>query len=118
MANEYLTRTPTSSGNRTTWSFSFWAKISGITATVFTGFGAYKTGTTQGDDLFYRTGTGGAIRFTSVDSGSGSSYVADVLDNAYKRDNASWMHVLAVANTTAVTNGNDRWHLSTQCSGT
>ena len=111
MANEYLKRTPTSTGNRTTWSFSFWVKITGRTGIVLTGFGAYKTGTTQGDDIFFRTGTGGAIRYTSIDSGSGSSYLADVLDNAYKRDNASWMHVLAVANTTAATNGSDRWHL-------
>ena len=107
MANEYLKRTPTSTGNRKVWTWSGWVKISGITAAPLVTFGAYRTGTSQGDDIFFRVGTGGAIRFTTY---NGSSYEADILDNAYKRDNASWVHVLAVANTTAGTTI-DRWHL-------
>lgn len=107
MANEYLKRTPTSTGNRKIWTFSCWAKITGITATDLVLFGAYRTGTSQGDDIFFRVGTGGALRFTTYD---GSSYSADILDNAYKRDGASWMHVIAVANTTASTDI-DKWHL-------
>ena len=107
MANEYLTRTPTSTSNRTTWTLSCWAKISGVTGADLVFFGAYRTGTSQGDDIFFRTGPGGAVRFTTY---NGSSYEADILDNAYKRDNASWVHVMAVANTTAGTTI-DRWHL-------
>jgi hypothetical protein len=107
MANEYLKRTPTSTGNRKVWTLSCWAKISGVTGADLAFFGAYRTGTSQGDDIFFRTGTGGAVRFTTY---NGTSYEADILDNAYKRDNASWMHVIAVANTTAGTTI-DRWHL-------
>ena len=107
MANEYLKRTPTSTGNRKTWTWSGWAKISGVTSADLVTLGAYRTGTSQGDDIFFRVGTGGAVRFTSY---NGSSYEADILDNAYKRDNASWVHVMAVANTTAG-GTTERWHL-------
>ena len=38
MANEYLQRTPTSTGNRKVWTFSFWIKnqqIPGTSGNIF-----------------------------------------------------------------------------------
>jgi len=105
MANEYLQRTPTSTGNRRVFTWSGWVKISAISSTSLTSFGAFRTGTSQGTDLFFRVGTGGAVRFSSY---NGSSYDADILDNAYKRDGSSWIHLLAFSNTTS-SSSNERW---------
>ena len=96
MANEYLQRTPTSTGNRKVWTWSGWVKRN------------TPTGTRQA--LFAVTNNGGSI-FTGLEFDTNEKLQwyeftltsGDTVVNTSQvfRDTGNWMHILVVFNSTA-----------------
>ena len=91
----YLTRTPSSAGNRKTWTFSAWVKRTGsLTAneTIFHGSPANPTTT---------------IRFGSENANDGKlnfyhysgSFTTQVVTNREFRDTNGWYHIVASVDT-------------------
>lgn len=110
----YLFRNPTFSGNRRTWTFSAWCKISAKTLQGLTVFGCFiDNAFNQGDDVQFRIGTGQGLRFSSINSQTGVGYTADIAQNnqGYHRDPSSWIHVVAVSDITNVDDDKDRWRM-------
>ena len=99
-SNPSLTRTPSSEGNRKTWTYSVWVKRGNV------GIGTYLLGSNG------RYGT--FIYFSTADRLGFSSSYADVgrgiESTALYRDPNAWMHIVAVFNTTEST-GADRMKL-------
>ena len=100
MANEYLKRTPTSTGNRRVWTWSGWVKRNILY-------------TSNAGPYLFDAGTSGSqfngIRFLSDSSSCldynnypGSTTHAIRSEPVY-RDAGSWMHVLVAINTTSNT---------------
>jgi len=98
----YLTRTPSSAGNRKTWTFSAWIKRTGsLTAnqTIFHGSPANPTTT---------------IRFGSESASDGKlnfyhysgSFTTQVVTNREFRDTNGWYHIVASVDTTQGTEAN------------
>ena len=96
MANEYLKRTPTSTGNRKVWTWSGWVKRN------------TPTGTRQA--LFAVTNNAGTI-FTGLEFDTNeklqwyeitlTSGITVVNTSQVFRDTGNWMHILVVFNSTA-----------------
>jgi len=87
----YLSRTPSSAGNRKTWTFSCWVKRKVGTYQVLFGTGTIATGTTAGTIYFEDNG-----RLYLWDPGNGTSK----LTTAYYRDPSAWYHVVVVMDAT------------------
>ena len=89
MASTYLTRTPSSSGNRNKWTFSGWVKRSQTSAEEAM-FSCY-----QSNDYytFLRFEANGRIKF--IDNYNGSANF-NLDTNARYRDTSAWYHVVAV----------------------
>lgn len=104
MANEYLKRTPTSSGNRRVWSWSGWVKLD-RDATSASGMHFFTGGVGYGNagQTTHVDYIGSVIRFANF---SGSSYAGYKFTETRIRDVSSWVHVLAVLDTTAKSNQN------------
>jgi len=103
MANEYLQRTPTSTGNRRVWTWSGWVKNHKLSQSG-TGQDTYFCADNQ-SPLFSRTrvlkyvGSGGNdFGFNHYD---GTDY--QVSSTALQRDFSSWTHYLISVDTTSVT---------------
>ena len=89
MANTYLTRTPSSSGNRNKWTFSGWVKRSQTSAEEVM-FSCY-----QSNDYytFLRFEANGRIKFRDNYTGNAN---LNLDTNARYRDTSAWYHVVAV----------------------
>jgi hypothetical protein len=101
MANEYLQRTPTSTGNTRVWTWSGWLKLNDTAAAPTNIFMA-------------RTIAGGAD-FTYIDSNAGEIRFADDATYANNtarkiRDSSGWFHLLCNLNTTS-SSGDDRMNI-------
>ena len=105
MANEYLNRTPTSTGNRSVYTWSGWVKINEINLDKYL--------FSSGDDssnIFYiqfrrdANNNNLTILFRDGDTTS-HSLVFD--DNSY-RDPSSWIHLVVAVDTTITTPTQDR----------
>ena len=101
----YLSRTPSSDGNLTTWTYSVWFKrsaIAGGTAYTLMSAGADNTN----DSLFYfgpanEEGTLDIFfRESSSTQGRITSYSSSKSGGRYFRDPAAWMHFVLVWDTT------------------
>ena len=96
MANEYLTRTPTSIGNRKIFTISVWSKIS-----TDGSFNAICDTNTDGSNFLTirigNSGTQGALVY-QIDGGVDYSRYWDSID----RDFSAWSHHLFAFNSTAV----------------
>ena len=94
MANEYLQRTPTSTGNRRVWTWSGWIKFSENASYRF----LFAGGSGSGDrtQILSFGGIGGSIRFSNVLT-TGNS---DVIEASVRRDYSGWMHIFAAVDTT------------------
>ena len=106
MANEYLKRTPTSTGNRKVFTWSSWLKKDEINAPARL-IGNYSAGTTQSSIQFgYRNSvsTDGAIRLFNIISGTTDALFE--FDPLF-RDYSSWFHLLLSVDTT-LSNADDR----------
>jgi len=95
MASTYLTRTPSSTGNRQIFTFSAWVKRSSVTTS---------------DTLFYtgpNAATSGMISLRFVSSGAINVYQTDIgsfiTTNRLFRDTSAWYHIVLAIDTTQAT---------------
>jgi hypothetical protein len=96
MANEYLQRTPTSTGNRKVWTFSFWIKnqqIPGTSGNIFY--------TTQNSAPYLSVGSFVGDYFRVVRNESAS--VTELNTVARYRDFSSWSNICIIWDTTLST---------------
>ena len=94
-SNEYLTRTPSSSGNRRTWTFSAWVKPS-VDGGRFPLIEAYSGGT---NFTMVTIHTDGRIQFYTITSGT--DYGG--LSTQKLRDPSAWYHIVFRFDTTQST---------------
>jgi len=92
-----LTRTPSSAGNRKTYTLSFWAKLSQGSNGI--GFGQYSDSSNR---VYFRVQPAGF----SVYSVSGGSADCDVSGSFVFRDPSAWYHIVIVVDTTESTASN------------
>ena len=95
--NSYFTRTPSSAGNRKTYTLSFWAKLSQGSNGI--GFGQYSDSSNR---VYFRVQPAGF----SVYSVSGGSADCDVSGSFVFRDPSAWYHIVIVVDTTESTASN------------
>jgi hypothetical protein len=89
----YLSRTPSVSGNRKTWTWAAWVKRSLLT-------GTNKLLSVAGDgSLTLEFNTANALAFTSVYAGETSSFTTQ----AVFRDPSAWYHIMLAVDTTQAT---------------
>jgi len=96
--NEYLGKTPTSSGNRRTFTISMWVKRTEI------GVDSYLMEAGDGD---YNQSDRTLIKFDTTDNfrfGGGSAYQRTT--NRVFRDTSAWYHIVMAVDTTDSTAGN------------
>ena len=100
MANEYLKRTPTSTGNRRVFTWSGWVKKNEID----TGFGRlFEVGANTSNRSYFTFRDGDELEFVHRDSGS----ITDQLISDYEfKDPGSFAHFMIAANSTASSTGN------------
>ena len=72
MANEYLKRTPTSTGNRRVWTWAAWVKVSKSDASGITW--SASSNTTTGAIYLRLVNSGGYIMLEEYDGGYNASY--------------------------------------------
>jgi hypothetical protein len=92
-SSDYLNRTPSSSGNRKTWTYSAWVKLSGL--------GTQRSILSAGNTTYYtdlRIDSNDKITFFIDDSLSYSVTTSQVL-----RDISAWYHVVVAFDTTQAT---------------
>ena len=90
MANEYLQRQPTSSGNSRRWTISFWMKNSDPTQGYTAIMGAGKVSPTNVyNEIFYN----GSQTGLNLDNSSASDNY-NITANPLLRDPSAWMHVV------------------------
>ena len=98
MANEYLTRRPTSTGNQTTWTWAGWVKLNNVSS----------SGNLFQAGADFTSVSGDSIRVIAIDNNT-FGILGDntggmrVLDNGTRRDPSSWYHIVAVYDSTAGT---------------
>ena len=92
----YLSRTPSSAGNRKTWTWSGWVKRSTLGMKVM--FGHYQTGSSP---------YGAYIGFVSDQLTFVSNPIADVRTTRLFKDASAWYHIMVAVDTTQST-ANDR----------
>ena len=90
MANEYLKRTPTSTGNRKVWTFSAWVKHSAVERMVI--FGSRNDSTTP--YTLIRTSSPTINWEFSIDAGTAGDF------EGVKKDVASWYNLVVTIDTT------------------
>ena len=95
--NAYLSFTPGSAGNQTTWTYSVWVKRSAITAADYDIFG---NNANYNDYLFFNATTDNFEYYVSNAGG----YSGPHNTNAVYRDTAAWYHIVWTRDTN---NGTD-----------
>ena len=100
-ASAYLNRTPGSVGNRKTWTWSGWVKLSGSFGSAVTLFSCGNTGTNLSTGIQYSGGTNGLQIY---DYTTGYNFVVDTV--AFYRDPSAWYHVVVAMDTTQATAAN------------
>ena len=98
--NNNLHRTPSSAGNRKTWTFSAWVKIAEDRSNTAYIFNRAWNGTNFG---LYLVGSSNAIEWSDYSS---STYQYKLVTNASYRDPSAWSHVMVVLDTTQGTSSN------------
>jgi hypothetical protein len=97
MANEYLQRTPTSTGNRRVWTWSAWIKkgTSGV---------ANPTLFSAGNNNFViRMDDNSSSDKIELYHYNGSTYDYRYITNLRNRDVSSWLNIVLISDTTAST---------------
>ena len=102
MANSYLTRTPSSAGNRKTFTISTWVKRSNIATGSKTIFGIGNSSSSTSDaDWFSLAFNGSTNRIRSV------QYNTVIFDSTRVfRDTSAWYHIVYAVDTTQATDSN------------
>tara|TARA_R100001443_G_scaffold23338_1_gene35529 strand:- start:6010 stop:10308 length:4299 start_codon:yes stop_codon:yes gene_type:complete len=105
MANEYLKRTPTSSGNRSVFTWSGWVKRNNINQDYY----LFSSGD-DANNIFYvsirRDANNNNLTVLFRDGDTTSHTL--VFNNNSFRDPASWMHLFVAVDTTIVDSKSDR----------
>jgi len=99
MATTYLTRTPSSSGNRKTFTFSFWVKRSGLGYSTF--YSQYNSSSNNLNSAFYFNNDD-RLNFWNYNS----VYTVNVETNRVFRDTNAWYHIVLSVDTTQATASN------------
>jgi len=87
--SSYLSRTPTTAGNQTTWTWSSWVKFGSLTETLPRLFSA-GTAETNRTEIYFNTNTNQIIFLNKI-GGPVLGYVNTV---AYLRDASAWYHLV------------------------
>ena len=90
--SQYLTRTPSSAGNRSTWTWSGWVKRDDVTTSGSSLFAAYDTSTSRDVLRFDRSASGAELNLQS--SQGGSTY--GIYSTAKFRDSSNFYHVVVI----------------------
>ena len=99
MANSYLSRTPSSTTNRRTYTFSVWAKFcSGNTSSTLLNVGPYDSS----KEFRLTRNASGTLEFYDY---NGSSYEFRYRTNRLFRDVSAWYHIVCAVDTTNGTSG-------------
>ena len=100
MPSTYLTRTPSSAGNRKTWTWSSWCKFSkNADIDTLLSVGADSSNRTK---IIRNNIQNGDIRFLY----SVGAVQYDVVTSALYRDNSAWYHIVVAVDTTQATSSN------------
>jgi len=94
MASTYLTRTPSSAGNRKTFAISFWVKRSGLSANQNI-FAATNDASSSNARFYVLFGGGDTLTFKQYD---GSNTNFELTTNRVFRDINAWYHIFYVFN--------------------
>jgi hypothetical protein len=95
MANEYLKRTPTSTGNRRVWTWSGWIKQPKFNgSTLYTLFSAYSSG--YPNRSYFVIDSDGRLNVITYEG----AYVLRFYSQNLIRDNSSWTNILFSVDTT------------------
>ena len=98
MASTYLTRTPSSTTNRTTWTFSTWVKRSSLTNDKQSLLGSNNASSDAGYMQF---------RFIEGEKLNLTGYLTEYfITNRVFRDLSAWYHIVLAVDTTQTTAGN------------
>ena len=98
MATTYISRTPSSGGNRRTWTFSAWVKRGTLGARQ----GIYNINGGSNPYCYMEFVASNAIR---IEDYNGST-VTDLITNRLFRDTSAWYHIVVAYDTTQSTNTN------------
>jgi hypothetical protein len=102
-ASAYLNRTPASSSNQKTWTFSAWIKR-GLLNTDTTILGTSDSGSYNNNVFTLRFLSGAGIRVIQIDNSGSQLIWFDT--NAVYRDPSAWYHIVLAIDTTQATNTN------------
>jgi hypothetical protein len=91
----YLSRTPASNGNRKTFTFSFWTKLSNSTYEPVFG--------SRGSPTVTRFEIGFYLGKLFIQNNNGSSWNLDMTSSALFRDFSAWYHIVFAVDTTQAT---------------
>ncbi len=97
MANTYLTRTPSSAGNRTTWTWSAWVKRS-TTGSASSLFGVHYSSGAYQDNLYFQSS--GKLDWFIWNN---NAYAGRITTDRLFRDVSAWYHVVCVYDNTLAT---------------
>jgi hypothetical protein len=99
-ASAYLSRTPATTTNRKTWTWSAWVKRGDLSRRQW----LLQQSDTAGDrQIQLEINAGNAIRFGWYDVGVGSGFI---ITNALYRDPSAWYHIMYSVDTTQATDTN------------
>ena len=100
MANEYLTRTPTSSGNRSVFTWAGWVKISDSISAATSIFGSFFGGSSRYTSLSFNSSS--QLQFFTGDYdviNSSTPYQTWFITDRKFRDFGSWIHIMLIYDT-------------------
>ena len=98
--SSHLSRTPSSAGDRKTFTISFWMKRANLSTPTPFLFDAYNAST---ENSFLRFNTDDTLRFSNE---IGSSFTSTIVTNQVFRDTANWYHIVLAVDTTQSTASN------------
>ena len=91
--NAYMTRTPSSAGNRRTWTFSCWLKRSNISST----HALFNSGADSSNNSRLQITSANVISYVHADS---ATVTDQLVTDMVLRDTAAWYNIQFVADTT------------------
>jgi hypothetical protein len=97
MASTYLTRTPASTGNRKTWTFSAWVKRGNLSSNQ--NFGINQQDVANNNIMVFTLGTNNKLDIYDYNGGVS----AQLTTNRVFRDTSAWYHIVVAVDTTNAT---------------
>jgi len=105
-ASAYLSRTPSSAGNRKTWTWSGWVKKTDVASRS----GLFSVGSSGGSPTYTETvlqfESDNRLLFFSESYTSSWVYECNFITSIVYRDPSAWMHVMVAVDTTQATSTN------------